>query len=199
MTRILLISGSLRTGSLHTAALRAVDRIAPDGVTTAFYSDLRILPPYVPGEESAPPGVALLRHTVGTADALLFSTPEYAGSLPGGLKTMLEWLVDAGDLAGKPAAWLSISPAGHDESALATLQSVLSHGRARVLRSACIRIPLGPESAGADGIVADGQLDLALTDMVAALVRAAAAPSQRSEPSWQTYSSVFPVVMRRNA
>lgn len=42
--RILLISGSLRTGSTNTALLRTAQEVAPDGVTTVLYADLDGLP-----------------------------------------------------------------------------------------------------------------------------------------------------------
>src|SRR3712207_3211640 len=108
MTRILLAPASTREGSLHTAALRTAARFAPADVTTVVYEGLRDVPAFVPGEQPWSDPVAALRHGVVAADALLFSTPEYAGSLPGSLKNVLDWLVDGGELDGKAAAWLSV-------------------------------------------------------------------------------------------
>src|SRR5262249_24496729 len=102
MTRILLISGNTRPDSLHTAALRAVARSAPAEISASLYDGLRDLPAFVPGESPDP--VSFLRLQVSAADAVLFSTPEFAGSMPGSLKNLLDWLVDGGDLTGKPAA-----------------------------------------------------------------------------------------------
>jgi chromate reductase, NAD(P)H dehydrogenase (quinone) len=146
-----------------------------------------------------PEAVARLRAEVDAAQALLFSTPEYAGSLPGSLKNLLDWLVDGGDLNGRPAAWLSVAAPGQDESALTALQTALSYGNAKLLRPACIRVPLDPAAVDAQGLVTDPQLQRAGQDILAALVRSAAAPRPRAQPSWQAYSSVFPVVMRRDA
>jgi NAD(P)H-dependent FMN reductase len=197
MTRILLVSGSTREGSLHTAALRTAARFAPADVTTVVYLGLRDLPAFVPGEQPWSEPVAALRHEVVAADALLFSTPEYAGSLPGSLKNLLDWLVDGGELDGKPAAWLSVVAPGKDEGALATLQTALEHGSARVLRSACIRIPLSLETVDVQGIVEDPRLHLALQDMLRAFTWSlAVAREARRQPSWQAYSSVYPVVLR---
>src|SRR4051794_1023263 len=137
MTRILLISGSTRDDSLQNAALRTAARIAPAGVTASVYDGLRDIPAFVPGADPAPGAVTFLRHRVNGADGVLFCTPEFAGSLPGSLKNLLDWLVDGGELIGKPAAWLSVSP-GQDEGARATLETVLGHGGAGVLRAACI-------------------------------------------------------------
>jgi chromate reductase len=198
MTRILLISGGTHEGSLHTAALRTAARLAPAGITTDPYDGLRGLPAFVPGEHWPPAAVLDLRRRVGEADALLISTPEFAGSLPGSLKNLLDWLVDGGELHGKPVAWLSVVPPGQDESAIAGLQSALSHGSARVLRSACVRVPLDPGSADAQGIVHDPQLDVAVVDILRSLARSPAAARPRQQPSWQAYSSVYPIVMRRD-
>ncbi|GAA3345911.1 hypothetical protein GCM10020358_54840 [Amorphoplanes nipponensis] len=199
MTRILLITGGTSAGSLHTAALRTAARSAPAGLTAVLYDGLRTLPAFVPGEQPAPEPVARLRDEVGAAQAVLFSTPEYAGSLPGSLKNLLDWLVDGGDLNGKPAAWLSVAAPGQDESALTALQTALSFGNARLLRPACIRVPLDPAAVDAAGLVTDPQLHRAAQDILRALVQSAAAPRPRAQPSWQAYSSVFPVVMRRDA
>jgi chromate reductase, NAD(P)H dehydrogenase (quinone) len=198
MTRILLISGSTLDGSLPTAALRTAARFAPAGVTATRYDGLRGLPAFVPGETPPPGPVARLRRLAAASDAVLFSTPEFAGSLPGSLKNLIDWLVDGGDLAGKPAAWLSVAASGHDDGAVAGLESVLGHAGARVLQSACIRVPLGPESVDAQGMVADPRLHRALADMVQALARALAAPEDRRQPSWQAYSSLYPVVPQRD-
>jgi len=197
MTRILLISGSTQEGSLQTAALRTAARFAPAGIITTLYDGLRGLPAFVPEEHTAPGAVALLRQRVDAADAVLFSTPEYAGSLPGSLKNLLDWLVDGGELNGKPVAWLSVSAPGKDDGARTTLETVLGHGNARVLRSACIRVPLSPGATDPQGIITDPQLHTALLDMLQALARSLATPKPQQPPSWQAYSSLFPVVPRQ--
>jgi len=196
MTLILLISGSTRDGSLETAALRTAARFAPPGIAASLYDGLRSLPAYVPGERTPPGGAALLRHRVDAADAVLFSTPEYAGSLPGSLKNLLDHLVDGGQLVGKPVAWLSVAAPGQDESALATLETVLRHGNAQVLPSACIRVPLRPEAVDAQGLIDDPRLRVALLDITQALARSLAPPKPRQAPSWQAYSSLYPIVTR---
>lgn len=193
MTRVLLISGSTLPGSLHTAALRTAARFAPREITATLYEDLRELPAFVPGE--TPGGVvAGLRAAVGAADTVLFSTPEYAGALPGSLKNLLDWLVDGGDLGGKPACWLSVVRPGVDEGARAGLESVLEHGGARLLRPACVRLPLEMASIGADGMIDDGRLHVALQDVLQTLGRALSEARPRPQPSWQAHSSVYPVV-----
>ena len=196
MTRILLLSGSTRDRSLHTSALRTADTFAPAGISTSLFQGLRTLPAFVPGEQD-PPDVTELRSRVNAADALLFCTPEYAGSLPGSLKNLLDWLIEGGDLNGKPAAWLSVSPPEQDDGARTALETVLGHGSARVLKPACVRVPLGPEAVGADGLIADTRLHMALLDMLQALSRLLTVPPPQAAPSWQAMSSLYPMVLRR--
>jgi chromate reductase, NAD(P)H dehydrogenase (quinone) len=195
MTRILLVSGNTRDGSSHTAAMRTAMRSAPPPVEATLYRGLRDLPAFVPGEYAPPDEVAHLRLQVGGADAVLFSSPEFAGSIPGSLKNLLDWLVDGGDLTGKPVAWLSVAAPGQDDGARAALESVLGHAAARVLPAACVRIPLDPSAVGADGTVADPRLHLALTDMLQVVARSLA-ERPGAQPSWQVHSSVYPLVQR---
>ena len=49
--RVLAISGSLRRASINTAALEALVRLAPDGVSVLIYRDLGKLPPFNPDDD----------------------------------------------------------------------------------------------------------------------------------------------------
>ena len=199
MTRILLVSGNTRADSLHTAALRTAARFAPGEISASLYDGLRDLPAFVPGEYTPPDPVAFLRLQVAGSDAVLFSTPEFAGSMPGSLKNLLDWLVDGGDLTGKPAAWLSVAVPGQDEAACTALETVLNHAGAKVLHPACVRIPLNQSALDGEGTVSDPRLHRALLDMLATVGRALAAPRPRPQPSWQAVSSLYPVVQRNDA
>ena len=48
-----------------------------------------------------------LRQEIAAADAVLFCTPEYAGTLPGSFKNLLDWTVGGGEIYGKPAVWIN--------------------------------------------------------------------------------------------
>src|SRR5262249_56112321 len=82
--RILLVSGSLRSRSINTAALRTVLAMAPDHVEAILYEHVADLPHFNPDDDLDPlhPAVADLRTTIGAAGALLFSTPPYPAALP---------------------------------------------------------------------------------------------------------------------
>ncbi|WP_278261492.1 NADPH-dependent FMN reductase [Nocardia sp. AG03] len=154
MTRILLISGSTRNGSTNTAALRTVAAVAPPGIETHLYDGLRALPAFVPGADPDDyPEVTALRAELGAADAVLICTPEYAGTLPGSMKNLLDWTVGTADLHEKPTAWLTVAAPGRGEGAVATLATVLGYVGAEVVERACARVPVLGADIAADGLV----------------------------------------------
>lgn len=113
--RVLLVSGSLRTKSTSAAVLRTAQVVAPPGVVTVLYEDLADLPHFNPDDDvdPLPEAVAALRAQIHQADALLFSTPEYAGALPGSFKNLLDWTIgddQPGSISEKPVAWINASP-----------------------------------------------------------------------------------------
>ena len=93
--RILAVSGSLRTGSHNTSLLRAASEAAPEGIEVELFepSGIADLPLYDQDLDTGevPEAVARLREAWGSADAILFATPEYNGSVPGGLKNAIDW------------------------------------------------------------------------------------------------------------
>jgi len=88
--RILAVSGSLRTGSHNTSLLRAASEAAPEGIEIELFepSGIADLPLYDQDLDTGdvPEPVVRLREAWSSADAILFATPEYNGSIPGGLK-----------------------------------------------------------------------------------------------------------------
>jgi chromate reductase len=90
--RILAVSGSLREGSFNTGLLRAALEAAPDGIELELWEGLGELPLYDEDLEPDPAASVLrLREDWAAADAILFATPEYNGSVPGGLKNAVDW------------------------------------------------------------------------------------------------------------
>jgi chromate reductase len=158
VTHILLLSGSTRDGSTNTAALRTVAATAPAGVLAELYDGLTGLPAFVPGDAPAPEPVTRLRERVAAADAVLICTPEYAGTLPGSLKNLLDWLVGSGELNDKPVAWLSVAAPGRGDGALATLEMVLGYVDATLVKAACARVPVERGALVTDGLIGDPRL-----------------------------------------
>ncbi len=94
VVKVLGISGSLRKSSFNTAALRAAQELAPEGMEITIFDGLREIPPYDDDERLGtgyPPAVAAFRAALKSADALLFAMPEYNYSIPGVLKNAIDW------------------------------------------------------------------------------------------------------------
>ena len=90
--RLLAISGSLRAGSYNTALARAAVDLAPSGVDVEVFDGLGDLPLFDADlEGDAHEAVGHLRSEIDAADAVLFVTPEYNGSVPGVLKNAVDW------------------------------------------------------------------------------------------------------------
>ena len=90
--KILGVSGSPRGESLNSALLREAAKLAPSGVELELWDGLVDLPIYDQDlEGDVPESVRRLREDWGSADAILFATPEYNGSVPGGLKNAVDW------------------------------------------------------------------------------------------------------------
>jgi chromate reductase, NAD(P)H dehydrogenase (quinone) len=89
---VLGISGSLRKGSFNSAALRAAQGLAPQGMTIQV-AEIADFPLYDEDVRAAgfPPPVERFRAQIAAADALLFVTPEYNFSVPGVLKNAIDW------------------------------------------------------------------------------------------------------------
>jgi chromate reductase len=126
--KVVAISGSLRAQSSNAALLRAVARVAPEGVEVVIYEGLGDLPHFNPdldAEDSTPPEpVRALRELLIGADAVLISSPEYAHGVPGSFKNMLDWLVSVGELVDKPVALLNASPVGGEYAQNAILETL---------------------------------------------------------------------------
>jgi len=174
-TRILLISGSTRDGSSNTAALRTIRAVAPAGVTADLYDGLAGLPAFNPDQDGAqvPPPVAGLRAQIAAADAVVVCTPEYAGTLPGSFKNLLDWTVGGGELYEKPVAWVNVANEGRGGGAQDTLLTVLGYVGARIVADACRRLPVSREWVGADGTITDPAFRAAMTEVATSLARPA--------------------------
>ncbi|MFC4948388.1 NADPH-dependent FMN reductase [Pseudonocardia sp. GCM10023141] len=177
VVRVLLVSGSTRSGSTNTAALRTAIEVAPDGVDAALWERLVDLPAFVPEDEREPPAaVTDLRRRLAAADAVVFCVPEYAGNLPGSFKNALDWVVGSGELYRKPVAWINVGTPGRGEGATAALAGVLGYVDADVIGPACVRIEVRRDALAPDGAVADAAVRAGLAAQLAAVaahVRAA--------------------------
>lgn len=111
---VAVLIGSLRKDSLNRKMANALIAMAPSSLTLKE-APIRDLPLYDSDVDGANPPAAwtALRQQIKSADAVLFVTPEYNRSVPGGLKNA----IDVGSRpygssvwSGKPGAVISVSP-----------------------------------------------------------------------------------------
>lgn len=111
--RILGIVGSLRQGSFNRYALQAAQELLPDDAELEL-AHLQGIPVFNQDDEMSPPAIVTeFKQKILAADAILFATPEYNYSLPGGLKNAIDWASRPyGQSAwlGKTAAVMGASP-----------------------------------------------------------------------------------------
>ena len=177
MTRILGISGSLRRDSHNTSLLRAAAEAAGPDVELELYDGLKEIPPYDEDDDvhPRPPSVARLNEAITSADAVLFSTPEYNSSIPGQLKNAIDWVsrpVATNALRNKPVAVVGASTGGFGAVwAQAELRKVLSALGARVLD---VELPVPhAHTRFEEGGLTDDEIRAALEDVLEALTDAA--------------------------
>lgn len=155
--RILAISGSLRGGSYNTALARAAADAAPAGVEVELFDGLDELPLFDADLEGVEPeSVLRLRRSIGEADAVLFVTPEYNGSIPGVLKNAVDWAsrpkAEAA-LRGKPVAVAGASPGQYGALwAIQDLRRVLGVAGARVIEGE-VSVPRVNEAFDQSGVL----------------------------------------------
>lgn len=172
--RVLGISGSLRADSHNTALLRRAAEHLPGGIELEIYRGLREIPPY---DDDAlargHPAVEALKGAISAADAVLFATPEYNGSIPGQLKNALDWVSrPAGEsvIRNRPVAVISASTGQFGGVwAQAELRKVLGIMGARVVETD-FALPKADGAWHPSGALAEPSDDEKLAEALGALV-----------------------------
>jgi chromate reductase len=122
--------GSLARGSLNRKLARALVNLAPPELAMSEISFAE-LPLYsYDYDADYPPVARAFKEAIANVDALLFVTPEYNRSIPGGLKNAIDWAsrpYGKNSFTRKPSAVIGTSP-GAIATAVAqqSLRSVLS-------------------------------------------------------------------------
>ena len=108
--------------------------------------------PFNPDLEDTVESAALtsFKQQLHAADAVVFSTPEYAHGMPATLKNALDWVVGSGELSGKPVALVNASPRG--VLAQESLREVLRTMDARLIAEAELTVTLAGMKLTADEI-----------------------------------------------
>jgi len=170
-----MISGSVREGSVNSAVLATAAELLPSGMTAVVYDGLEDLPHFNPDtdRDPLPRSVAELRRLIDESSALLFSTPEYAGAMPGALKNLLEWTVGGTETTGKPTGWINPSSMPNRAAGTyASLRIVLDYTDADIVDEACADIPVPRALIGNDGIVHDEEIRSRISRITRALSEA---------------------------
>jgi chromate reductase len=149
--------GSLSSTSINRILATALIRLAPSDLEF-FEIPIRDLPLYSQDYDSDYPAVAVdLKESIASADAVLFVTPEYNRSIPGGLKNAIDWASrpwgqNAFDHI--PAAVIGAS-VGAIGTAVAqqSLRGVLSFCNARQMTAPEAYIQFSPDTFSDDGTV----------------------------------------------
>ena len=122
--------GSLAKGSINRKLAKALVRLAPPQLemTEISFADLPLYS--VDYDADFPPVAKAFKDAIAAVDAVLFVTPEYNRSIPGGLKNAIDWAsrpYGKNSFARKPSAVIGTSP-GAIGTAIAqqSLRSVLS-------------------------------------------------------------------------
>jgi chromate reductase len=112
---VLTICGSLRKGSFNAMVARALPSLAPDAMTLKPAPSFAEFPLYnadIQNSTGFPAPVNTLADAIRAADGVIFCSPEYNFSIPGGLKNAIDWVsrLPNQPFAGKPIALQSASP-----------------------------------------------------------------------------------------
>ena len=105
--------GSLSSKSINRLLATALTKLAPAGLEMVEIH-FKDLPLYSPDyEPDFPPIAKKLKADISAADAILFVTPEYNRSIPGGLKNAIDWAsrpYGKNSFSRKPSAVIGTSP-----------------------------------------------------------------------------------------
>ena len=105
--------GSLSSTSINRKLAHALIKLSPSALTFKEIP-FRDLPLYSPDYDADyPPAGRAFKEAVSSSDAILFVTPEYNRSIPGGLKNAIDWGTrppGSNAFSHKPAAVIGASP-----------------------------------------------------------------------------------------
>lgn len=182
------LGGSLRTPSASLSALQvALDAASAAGADVELLDVCRLdLPLYREPLPDRLPGLERLVDLTGRADAMIWSSPLYHGTVSGAFKNALDWLQrlsgnDPPFLSGRPVGLIATAAGVQGLQAINTMEHAV-----RALRGWTVPFVV-PISRSYEAFAADGSpRDQAVAGQLATLgqevVQAAARFSARSEP-----------------
>ncbi len=151
--------GSLASNSINRLLARALVRLAPPELALTEIA-IRDLPLYSADYDADYPPVArAFKQAIAEVDAVLFVTPEYNRSIPGGLKNAIDWASrpwGKNSFAQKPSGVIGTSP-GAIGTAVAqqSLRGVLCFCNSPLMNTVEAYVQFRPGLISADGEVSD--------------------------------------------
>ena len=151
--------GSLATASINRRLAKALVKLAPPNLSFSEIS-FRDLPLYSYDHDADYPPVArALKQAIADVDAVLFVTPEYNRSIPGGLKNAIDWASrpwGKNSFARKPSGVIGTSP-GAIGTAVAqqSLRGVLCFCNSPLMNTVEAYIHFVPGLISSDGEIND--------------------------------------------
>jgi chromate reductase len=165
------IVGSLSSTSINRVLAKALISVAPDDLEFTEIP-IRDLPLYSQDYDADfPPAASALKQAIAAADAVLFVTPEYNRSIPGGLKNAIDWASrpwGENSFDHIPAGVIGAS-VGQIGTALAqqSLRGVLSFCNARQMTAPEAYIRFTADDFGDDGTITNSRTEEFLRDFMA--------------------------------
>jgi chromate reductase, NAD(P)H dehydrogenase (quinone) len=188
--RVLGVAGSLRADSQNLRLLEAAADQLPPGAELIIFDDLKAVEPFDETDEhehgGGLPGADAFIAAIRDADAVLFATPEYNGSIPGVLKNAIDWASRptpaTSPLANKPVAVVGASTGMFGGVwAQAELRKALGLAGARVLDQE-LAVPAAHQAFTDEGRLARGATRRGLREILAQLDEHTSARQSRERP-----------------
>lgn len=155
--------GSLSSTSINRLLSKALVRVAPEELEL-LEIPIRDLPLYSQDYDEDFPAVArAFKQSIGEVDAVLFVTPEYNRSIPGGLKNAIDWATrpwGRNSFARKPSAIIGTSPGAIGTAlAQAQLRNVMCFCNSPLLNTLEAYIQFKPGLIDDSGMVSDDRTE----------------------------------------
>jgi chromate reductase, NAD(P)H dehydrogenase (quinone) len=168
--KVLGISGSLRKASFNTMALKAAQKLVPEGMTIEI-ADISLIPLYNEDLKANgnPEPVELFRQQIKAADGVLFVSPEYNYTIPGVLKNAYDWASRAPDqpFNEKPVAIMGASTGMIGTARMQyDLRKTLVFTNAFVMPRPEVMIGKAVEKFDAEGNLTDEKTKQVITDFL---------------------------------
>ncbi len=155
--------GSLSSTSINRLLSKALISLAPDDLEL-IEIPIRDLPLYSQDyDEDFPPVARAFKQSIAEVDAILFVTPEYNRSIPGGLKNAIDWATrpwGRNSFTRKPSAIIGTSPGAIGTAlAQAQLRNVLCFCNSPLLNTVEAYVHFQPGLISEDGRVSNEQTE----------------------------------------